>query len=114
MLRTTVTTTYSAARPSPLGKSPSAAHTTAQGSSTVPVPSTGRASTTAITAASSRAYRCPSSQKPAASSPKVTANKMPWARSHWPKAVKAVCRSRRTVAWYRAGTVRRAKAQSWG
>ena len=54
------------------GACPSSRHAAAQGSSTVPVPNTGRASTSAVTAASSRAYRWPISRKPASSSQNVT------------------------------------------
>ena len=55
MLRTSQITRYSAVRAMPLGKLPSRQHSTAHGSSTVPVPNTGRASMKAMTTASSRA-----------------------------------------------------------
>ena len=55
MLRTSQITRYRAVRAMPLGKLPSRQHSTAQGSSTVPVPNTGSASIKAMTTASSRA-----------------------------------------------------------
>ena len=55
MLRTSQITRYSAVRAMPLGKLPARQHSTAHGSSTVPVPNTGSASMNAMTAESSRA-----------------------------------------------------------
>ena len=84
-LRTAEITAYSAARATARGACPSSRHAAAQGSSTVPVPNTGRASTSAVTAASSRAYRWPISRKPASSSQNVTPSRMAWARNHFPR-----------------------------
>ena len=84
-LRTAEITAYRAARATARGACPASRHTAAQGSSTVPVPNTGRASTSAVTAASSRAYRWPISRNPASSSQKVTPSKIAWARHHFPR-----------------------------
>ena len=72
-------------RPSPRRVCPSSRQARPHGSSTIPVPKTGSASTSAVSAASPSAPGRRSSRKAAASWKKVIASRIPWARSAPPK-----------------------------
>ena len=101
--RTTVMMPYKIKMPMPCGTLPRIRATTPHGMSTVPVPSTGRMSTTAMNSESSSAYSTRSSVRPISSSTKVRIIKSRYARRNLNSTSTAVFFTRNSISRPRSG-----------